>query len=179
MPFRCPIRCNCRSRRTEAGITGVFRRNRRDEHWTCSQRKPAALRGIAPEILQAIADSYTTFLYGGALGVDAWAAEIVLRLRKNLPLTLIAILPFPGYNADVTENSYRQTIAASDRILCVEPVRRMAALAARDRYMIDRSSRLIAVYDEHSRIHSGTWRALCYARKKQLLIRQIRWMENL
>lgn len=33
-PFRCPIRCNCRSRRTEAGIIEVFRRNRRDEHWT-------------------------------------------------------------------------------------------------------------------------------------------------
>ena len=47
------------------------------------------------------------------------------------------------------------------------------------RRMIDRSSRLIAVYDEHSRIHSGTWRALCYARKKQLGIRQIRWMEYL
>lgn len=134
--------------------------------WGSNTGDPAAakmLRALESEILQAIADSYTTFLYGGALGVDAWAAEIVLRLRKNLPLTLIAILPFPGYNADVTENSYRQTIAASDRILCVEPVRRMAALAARDRYMIDRSSRLIAVYDEHSRIHSGTWRALCYS----------------
>ena len=150
--------------------------------WGSNTGDPAAakmLRALESEILQAIADSYTTFLYGGALGVDAWAAEIVLRLRKNLPLTLMAILPFPGYNADVTENSYRQTIAASDRIFCVEPVRRMAALAARDRYMIDRSSRLIAVYDEHSRIHSGTWRALCYARKKQLGIRQIRWMEYL
>ena len=106
--------------------------------WGSNTGDPAAakmLRALESEILQAIADSYTTFLYGGALGVDAWAAEIVLRLRKNLPLTLMAILPFPGYNADVTENSYRQTIAASDRILCVEPVRRMAALAARDRYM--------------------------------------------
>lgn len=100
-------------------------------------------------------------------------------LPDEVPLSLVAVLPFPGYNADVTENSYRQTIAASDRILCVEPVRRMAALAARDRYMVDHSSRLIAVYDEHSRIHSGTWRALCYAREKQLDIRQIRWMEYL
>ena len=137
------------------------------------------LHALESEILQAIADGYTTFLYGGALGVDTWAAEIVLRLRKNLPLTLMAVLPFPGYNADVTENSYRQTIGASDRILYVEPVRRMAALAARDRYMIDHSSRLIAVYDEYSRIHSGTWRALCYAHEKQLDIRQIRWMESL
>lgn len=91
----------------------------------------------------------------------------------------MAVLPFPGYNADVTESSYRQTIGASDRILYVEPVRQMSALAARDRYMIDHSSRLIAVYDERSRIHSGTWRALCYAREKKLDIRQIRWMEYL
>lgn len=42
--------------------------------------------------------------------------------------------------------------------------------------MIDRSS-LIAVYDERSQIYSGTWRALCYAREKQLDTRQIRWIE--
>ena len=70
-------------------------------------------------------------------------------------------------------------IGASDCILYMEPVRRMAALAARDRYMVDHSSRLIAVYDERSRIHSGTWRALCYAREKKLDIRQIRWMKYL
>ena len=148
--------------------------------WGSNTGDPAAakmLHALESEILQAIADGYTTFLYGGALGVDTWAAETALRLRKKLPLTLIAVLPFPGYNADVTENSYRQTIGASDCILYMEPVRRMAALAARDRYMIDHSSRLIAVYDERSRIHSGTWRALCYAREKQLGIRQIRWME--
>ncbi len=29
----------------EAGITGVFRRNRRGEHWTYSSQKPVALRG--------------------------------------------------------------------------------------------------------------------------------------
>lgn len=148
--------------------------------WGGNTGDPAAVKmlyALESEILQAIADGYTTFLYGGALGVDTWAAEIVLRLRRNLPLTLMAVLPFPGYNADVTENSYRQTIGASDRILCVNPARRMAALAARDRYMIDHSSRLIAVYDERSHIHSGTWRALCYAQEKQLNIRQIRWME--
>lgn len=150
--------------------------------WGSNTGDPTAvkmLHALESEIRLAIGAGYTTFLYGGALGVDIWAAETVLRLRENLPLTLIAVLPFPGYNADVTENSYRQTIGASDRILCVEPVRRMAALSARDRYMIDHSSRLIAVYDEHSRIHSGTWRALCYAREKQLDIRQIRWMKYL
>mgnify|MGYP000039669275 CR=1 FL=1 len=150
--------------------------------WGSNTGDPAAakmLRALESEILQAIADSYTTFLYGGALGVDAWAAGIVLRLRKNLPLTLIAILPFPGYNADVTENSYRPTIAASDRILCVGPGRRDGAFWGPGPGYHYWRLHPIAVYDEHSRIHSGTWRALCYARKKQLGIRQIRWMEYL
>lgn len=150
--------------------------------WGSNTGDPAAakmLHALESEIRLAIADGYTTFLYGGALGVDTWAAEAVLRLRENLPLTLIAVLPFPGYNADVTEDSYRQIITESDRVLYVEAIRQMSALAARDRYMVDHSSRLIAVYDERSRIHSGTWRALCYAREKQLGIRQIRWMEYL
>lgn len=34
MPFRCPMRCNCRSRRTEADTIAVFRRNRRKRSWT-------------------------------------------------------------------------------------------------------------------------------------------------
>ena len=55
MPFRCPMRCNCRSRRTEAGTIAVFRRNRRDEYWTYSQRKPAALRGIVPNFFPGAA----------------------------------------------------------------------------------------------------------------------------
>lgn len=45
--------------------------------WGSNTGDPAAakmLRALESEILQAIADSYTTFLYGGALGVDAWAA---------------------------------------------------------------------------------------------------------
>ena len=94
--------------------------------WGSNTGDPAAakmLHALESEILQAIADGYTTFLYGGALGVDTWAT--------------------------------------------------------RDRYMVGHSSRLIAVYDERSQIHSGTWRALCYAREKQLDIRQIRWMKHL
>lgn len=93
--------------------------------WGSNTGDPAAakmLHALESEILQAIADGYTTFLYGGALGVDTWTAETVLRLRKKLPLTLIAVLPFPGYNADVTEDSYRQIIAESDRTLILPEV---------------------------------------------------------
>ena len=52
----------------------------------------------------------------------------------------------------------------------------MSMLQMRDRYMIDNSSRIIAVYDERSNLKSGTYRALCYAKEKNIEIRQIRWM---
>ena len=131
------------------------------------------------KIRRVALDGYTTFLYGGALGVDTWAAQTVLHVKDKLSLTLIAVLPFLGYNADVTDTAYRRVIEKSDRIIYVDTERRMTALAARDRYMIDHSSRLIAVYDERSHLHSGTYRALCYARERQLDIRQIRWMDYL
>lgn len=134
------------------------------------------LDALEAEIRKAVADGYKTFLYGGALGVDSWAAQIVLRLKEKLPLTLIAVLPFPDYNKTVKNNTYRFTLAASDRIIYVDNKKKMAALAARDQYMVDCSSRLIAVYDERSHLHSGTYRALCYAKEKGLEIRQICWM---
>ena len=49
-------------------------------------------------IMVAIRDGYTTFISGGAYGVDIWAAEIVTRLRERNPsLHLIAAIPFPGF----------------------------------------------------------------------------------
>ena len=131
------------------------------------------MNALEAEIRKVVADGYKTFLYGGALEVDTWAAQIVLRLKEKLPLTLIAVLPFPDYNKTVKNNTYQFTLAASDRIIYVDNKKKMAALAARDQYMLDCSSRLIAVYDERSHLHNGTYRALCYAKEKGFEIRQI------
>lgn len=49
-------------------------------------------------IQQAITDGYTTFITGMAYGVDIWAGQIVVRLRKSNPaLHLIAAVPFRGF----------------------------------------------------------------------------------
>lgn len=49
-------------------------------------------------IQQAITDGYTTFITGTAYGVDIWAGQIVVRLRKRNPaLHLIAAIPFQGF----------------------------------------------------------------------------------
>ncbi len=49
-------------------------------------------------IEQAITDGYVTFISGMAIGVDLWAAEIVLEKKKtNNALHLIAALPHPDF----------------------------------------------------------------------------------
>lgn len=112
--------------------------------------------------------------------MDTWAAQIVLLLKREYAqLTLIAVLPFSEYNIAVSDEMYQHTLAMSDKIIITGNQRGKAALTTRDRYMIDHSNRLIAVYDERSRIFSGTYRALRYAKEQRLEIRQICWMNYL
>lgn len=51
---------------------------------------------------------YQTFITGMAYGVDIWAGQIVVELRKNNPdLHLIAAIPFPGFESRWS-NEWRQ-----------------------------------------------------------------------
>ena len=54
---------------------------------------------------------YQTFITGMAYGVDIWAGQIVVELRKNNPdLHLIAAIPFPGFESRWS-NEWRQAYA--------------------------------------------------------------------
>lgn len=47
------------------------------------------------QIERAVADGYTTFITGMAMGVDIWAGQIVAEMKKNDPrLRLIAAVPW-------------------------------------------------------------------------------------
>ena len=127
------------------------------------------------EIENAIHDGYTRFLWGGALGVDTWAAECVVSAKeKKTNIKLAAVLPYKEYNNFVTDFRYLNVLNHSDEVIIVEEHKSMSMLQMRDRYMIDNSGRIIAVYDERSNLKSGTYRALCYAKEKNIEIRQIK-----
>ena len=129
------------------------------------------------EIENAIHDGYARFLWGGALGVDTWAAKCVVSAKeKKTNIKLAAVLPYKEYNNFVTDFGYLSVINNSDEVIIVGEHKSMSMLQMRDRYMIDNSSRIIAVYDERSNLKSGTYRALCYAKEKNIEIRQIKWM---
>lgn len=129
-------------------------------------RAQALLSALQEEIEQAAADGYDAFMCGGALGVDTWAAQTV----RKLGYQLILALPFAGYNRSVAE------ALKADETIIVSDMRGTPGFNLRNRYMVDHSQRIIAVYDERSGLRGGTYRTLEYARRKGIEVRQIRWM---
>lgn len=103
------------------------------------------------QILQTIADGFTTFITGMGMGVDIWAAQIVIELRSSNPsLHLIAVEPYPGFAAKWSEewrNSYELVIRNADLVRRMSHTYNPSAINARINWMIDHSSRLIAIYN--------------------------------
>lgn len=116
------------------------------------------------------------FYVGGALGVDMWAGEILLRLKEQQEyddIELFVALPFAGHDSNWDARS--KTRLAFLLRHCTESVTVSAipgpeAYKARNYYMVDRADSLVAVYDDDRAIRSGTGQTVGYARKKDLPI---------
>lgn len=122
---------------------------------------------LRDEILRAIDDGYTTFISGMALGVDMWAAEIVLSLRSTNPtLKLVAAVPFDGQERKWPTQSqvrWRDIVVRADDVAYVcEPGYAAWKMQKRNEWMVDHSSRVIAVWDGTS---GGTGNCVKYAEK--------------
>ena len=106
---------------------------------------------LEEQIKAAIADGFVTFLTGMAMGVDLWAAEIVLRLKKeNSAIHLIACTPWPGFAAKWKEpwkSMYYETMKQADFKVSVSDHYHNGVFQKRNEYMVDRSSRVIALYN--------------------------------
>ena len=124
-----------------------------------------------------IADGVTHFICGNAMGVDTWAAEIVIEKKKTNPnLTLEIAMPFENHNKSIPEVLSVQKKADVVHVV-TETDHYKRAYHERNRYMVDHSKYLIAVYDERSGNAGGTQKTFEYARKKNKNIIQIKWMD--
>lgn len=134
----------------------------RPEKIDIPERKVVA--ALEKEIKAAIADGFTTFISGMARGSDIWAAEIVLRLKKKNPsLHLIAASPFEGFELSWKlewQQRYAAIMAEADAIRFICPKQSMSAYQKRNEWMVDRSARVIAVYNGES---GGTRNTIRYA----------------
>ena len=124
-------------------------------------------RALKREIRRAIADGYKVFISGMARGVDIWAAQIVLALRNSgSDITLVCACPCRDFQRRWDEAWKVQTaevLAKADRIeyICENYTR--FCFQKRNEWMVDRSSRVIAVYNGEP---GGTKNTVDYAARK-------------
>ncbi len=121
---------------------------------------------LRPCVLQAIEDGYTTFITGMARGVDLWAGQIVIELREQgYPIKLVAACPHPDFESswgDYWKDMFHEVLDKADFVQVVCPEFKMSNFQERNEWMVDRSSRVIAVYNGRK---GGTHNTIFYARK--------------
>ena len=104
---------------------------------------------LKQEIDAAIADGYTNFISGFAEGVDHFFAEAVLEKKKSNPdLRLIAAIP-TRQRLNSLQRKAKESIllaACSDVVIIMEKYL-PSVYEKRNRYMVEQSDRVIAVYD--------------------------------
>jgi len=116
------------------------------------------------------------FWVGGALGVDMWAGEILLRLKEQpayREIQLMIALPFEGHDLNWEERSRRRMsflVKHSTQTVIVGQKEAPPAVSYRRRnaYMIDRADCLLAVYDNDRSIRSGAGMTVRLAEKRGL-----------
>lgn len=102
---------------------------------------------LGKAIIDAIDNGCTTFITGMAMGVDIWAAEIVLeKKRENPGLNLICALPHPKFEKRRSESEimrFKKIIEAATEIVDVNNHYYTGCYQVRNEWMVDRSSLVI------------------------------------
>jgi uncharacterized phage-like protein YoqJ len=113
----------------------------------------------------------TGFMPGMAQGVDLIAAELVLDLRRAYPedrIRLVAVLPYEG-QADrwsgQSRERYFTVLSEADGVITLQSRYSGDCMQKRNRYLVDHSAHLIAVYNG---TRGGTEYTVDYALQKGL-----------
>lgn len=109
-----------------------------------------------------------TFITGMALGIDTWAAFIILKLKQTYPhIKLVAAVPCANHSIKWNQESrdiHKQILDKCDAVHYVseEPYTHWC-MQDRNKWMVDSSNCVIAVWDGTK---GGTANCVNYAKKK-------------
>ena len=130
---------------------------------------------LKKEICRALEDNFTVFISGMARGVDIWAAEVVLQLRKDgVPVRLICACPYPGFERNWSSSWQARYIAIlreADLVRFISPYYSSRCFQVRNEWMVNHSSKVIAVFNGQP---SGTKNTIEYARQQGISVHQIK-----
>lgn len=121
-----------------------------------------------------IAEGYAHFLSGGALGMDQFAAEIVVELKEKYPwIVLEMVSPFDGQAAKWPIGSrlrLAELYDAADIVTSISHEYTKGCIFQRNRYLVENSDLLLAAYDGKP---GGTAMTCDYAEEMGVPVRRI------
>jgi uncharacterized phage-like protein YoqJ len=117
-----------------------------------------------------------SFVSGMALGVDQWAAEVVLSLKaEHDDVRLVAAVPCEGQDSRwplASRLKYRSLLGKADEVHTVTPGPYEAwKMQVRNEWMVDGSRLVLAVWNGTQ--SGGTYNCLVYARMQKKMVRRI------
>lgn len=124
----------------------------------------SALRNAINDAIQRGA---TTFITGGAIGVDTYAAQLVIEAKATHPnIKLYIAVPFRGFTkywSDAQRDEYADTIRKSDgfKVICDTPSKH--AYHVRNHFMVDHADLVIAFWS--GKRSGGTYATIQYAQQ--------------
>lgn len=136
-----------------------------------ADRLPVVSTKLRTEILQAISDGYTHFICGFASGASLIFAALVAELKKGCPLALGAAIPYPS-RMNTPDATFQSLITCCDVVNIHSGHYFGGCYMKRNRYMVDRSSCVIAVYAMRS--SGGTASTVKYSYTQGCIVRNIR-----
>ena len=128
---------------------------------------------IYVEIERHIELGVRRFVSGMAQGADIWCAEAVMDYKARRPeqdIRLTAVIPYAGQSSrwDINyKNRYFSILETADDVVLISKEYISGCMHQRNRYMVDNSTHLIAIYGGGT---GGTKYTLDYARKRVLSV---------
>lgn len=136
--------------------------------WGYNETAPDCLKLkllIADAVRTAYDAGFRHFICGMSTGADTYFGEAVVALRDECPdVTLEAAIPYQGQEErwpKAQRLRYSRLAEACDAVTVLHEAHIPGCMMERNRYMVDRSSLVIAIYDDRRR--GGTYNTLKYA----------------
>ena len=127
------------------------------------------LKSVLSRVIDtAIADGYMDFYCGMARGIDTFAAEILIeKMKENPMINIHAALPCPEQQLGWTEKEkerFNNILRYTKTKTVISPMYTETCMLSRNRFMVDNSERVIAVWTGFFR--GGTAYTVRYAKKE-------------
>lgn len=109
-------------------------------------------------IIRLCYSGVTKFYTGMAIGIDIWAAEIVLSLQKEFDLELYCIIPFKGQEDNWSyeyQERYRHILECCRDEVYINEDYDKRSYKKRNKFLVDNAEVLVAVFDKKM-MNSGT-----------------------